>query len=253
MTVAAVVQARMGSTRLPGKVMRALQGHTVLAQVVMRLRRSSTVDTIIVATTQHPLDDMIVDECARLNVPYYRGREHDVLDRYYEAARAHGAEVVVRVTSDCPLIDPGVLDEAVSVYLRAASSSSAPAYVSNTLERSYPRGLDVEVFGFGALEQAWRAASAPHEREHVTPYFYEHPDQFRLLQVKHSADLSALRWTLDTEEDWALLSTIYAALWSEKEPITTQAVLELLSKHPSLGELNAHVAQKPAVTPPHHG
>jgi spore coat polysaccharide biosynthesis protein SpsF (cytidylyltransferase family) len=176
--ITAIIQARMGSTRLPGKVLMDLAGKTVLARVVSRLRRAERVDEIVVATTDSLADDAIVPECHQLKVEYFRGSENDVLDRYYQTARVCAAGAVVRITSDCPVIDPQLVDETIRLLQQQGGD-----YCSNVLPRTYPRGLDTEVFTVAALEQAWREARDPSEREHVTPYFYRHPELFRLVSL----------------------------------------------------------------------
>ena len=241
MRVVAIVQARMGSTRLPGKVMKRLAGHTVLSHVIRRLQVCRQVDQIVIATSAKKVDDTIVQEAKRHGVDCFRGSEEDVLERYYLAATEAGAEVVVRVTSDCPLLDPELIDRMISSFL-----SSDIDYLSNSLQRCYPRGLDAEIFTFSALTQACREAQHAHEREHVTPYIYHHPELFRLQNYGGREDLSNHRWTLDTEEDWALIEAIYDALYLENKALfSTEEVLRLLDRRPELVALNAHVEQKP--------
>ena len=176
--VVAIIQARMGSTRLPGKVLLELAGRTMLGRVVRRVRLAGLVDEVVVATTNAPADDPIVDECRRLPVACFRGSEHDVVERYHRAAAAYRADVVVRITADCPLIDPEVTDHVIRAFLQ-----HRPDYASNTLHRTYPRGLDTEVFTAAALARACHEASEPYQRTHVTPYIYQHPEYFRLLAV----------------------------------------------------------------------
>ncbi len=175
MKIVAIVQARMGSTRLPGKALKDLHGRTMLARVVRRALRSALIDKLVVATTEKKADDVIVSECDSLGISCFRGSEDDVLDRYYQAARAFSADLIVRITSDCPLIDPEIIDRVVQAFL-----DNCPDYASNTIESTYPRGLDVEVFAFDALKKAWCEASMDFQHVHVTPYIYLHPDQFRI-------------------------------------------------------------------------
>jgi spore coat polysaccharide biosynthesis protein SpsF (cytidylyltransferase family) len=238
MRTAAIIQARMGSTRLPGKVVMDLGGETVLARTVLRLRRTSLVHEVVVATTIAETDDVIVRECERLHVQSYRGSEPDVLDRYYGASRECEAEVVVRVTSDCPLIDPELVDETVQMLIEHQA-----AYASNVSPRTYPRGLDTEVFTLSALEQAWREAREPYQREHVTPYFYEHPELFRLVSVTGHTDYSRYRWTLDTAEDLELIRTIYSRFGS-RDHFGWREVITLMESEPELAGLNSRVLQK---------
>jgi spore coat polysaccharide biosynthesis protein SpsF len=236
--IAAIVQARMGSTRLPSKVLMDLGGESVLARVVKRLRRAALLNEVVVATTEAPTDEAIVRECQRLGVRCFRGSETDVLDRYYQTARACGAEVVVRITSDCPLIDPELVDETIQMFLGQHAD-----YGSNVAPRRYPRGLDTEVFTTAALEQAWQEAHEAHQREHVTPYFNEHPEQFRLISAGGQIDYSGYRWTLDTAEDLELLRSIYSRL-GNRDDFHWREALAVVEREPELAELNAHVVQK---------
>jgi len=234
----AIVQARMGSTRLPGKALADIGGATALARVVERLRRSELLQTIVVATTSVREDDAIIEECKRLGAPCFRGSETDVLDRYYQAAMCHKAAAVVRITADCPVIDPELLDEVVRKF-----RSTGADYASNGIERSYPRGLDVEVFSVEALSAAWQAATVPYQREHVTPYFYENPERFRIESLAAPSDYSAYRWTLDTPEDLQLLRKIYDG-FGNRGLFTWREIIQLMEREPELCSLNSHILQK---------
>lgn len=238
MSVVAIVQARMGSTRLPGKVLHDIGGRTMLARVVRRTQRAASLDQLIVATSGRAADEAIVAECRELDVPVFRGDEDDVLDRYYQASKAFGAETVVRITSDCPLSDPGVIDQVVNAFLNAEAD-----YASNTLQRTYPRGLDVEVMAVSALKCAWQEASEPFQRVHVTPYLYQNPDRFRLLSIANERDSSEHRWTVDTREDLAFVREIYGRFGNEDD-FSWADVLDLLIREPALVELNRAVQQK---------
>jgi len=238
MRVVAIIQARMGSTRLPGKVLKDLAGATVLERVVSRLCRCRLVSEVVVATSTEQADDAIVNECRRLGTEAFRGSEQDVLDRYYRAAQHARAEVVVRITSDCPLIDPGVTDKAIQAFL-----TQQPDYASNALERTYPRGLDTEVMTFSALESAWTEARQAYQREHVTPFLYQHPERFKILSVKGDRDYSQYRWTLDTPEDLEFLRAVYTR-GVDRQDLTWQDVLNMLEREPELAEINRHVVQK---------
>lgn len=237
MRVVAIVQARMGSTRLPGKVLQDLGRKTMLARVVERVRRARLIDELLVATTDGPEDEAIVEECRRYSVKVCRGDRDDVLDRYFRAAQLMKAEVVVRITSDCPLIDPGITDQTVAAFLE-----EIPDYASNVLTRTYPRGLDTEAMSFSALAEAWQQAGKPYEREHVTPYIYENPGKFKLLSVTGDTDFSALRWTADTPEDLGFVRAIYSR-FGEKT-FDWRDVLGLLEREPELMELNRSIMQK---------
>ena len=234
----AIIQARMGSSRLPGKVLMDLGGETVLGRVVHRLERSREIDDLVVATTAEPADEAIVRACEGLHVRCFRGSEHDVLDRYYQAAHFYSADAVVRVTSDCPVIDPELVDETVRKFREERAD-----YASNVFPRTYPRGLDAEVFTIAALDRAWNEAREPHQREHVTPYLYEHPHIFRLASVSGGVDHSGYRWTLDTREDLELLRAIYSR-FDGRDDFSWQEVLHLMEREPELAELNSQVLQK---------
>lgn len=235
--VVAIIQARMGSTRLPGKVLADIQGQPMLAHVLVRTRGARTVNEVIVATTTESPDDVIVDFCREHQSPCFRGSEEDVLDRYYRAAKQFAANVVVRITSDCPLIDPGVIDKLVLAFL-----DRRPDYASNGVIRTYPRGLDTEVIGCDTLELAWRDARLPYQRSHVTPYIYENPKQFKILSVTAERDFSEFRWTVDTEQDLEFIRAVYARLGPGA--FSWVDVIKLLESEPQLATLNQSVAQK---------
>jgi len=244
MNIVGVVQARMGSTRLPGKVLMDVAGETMLARTVRRVAKARNISSICVATTLEPEDAAIAAEAEQLGAAVFRGSTTDVLDRYLGAARLREADAVVRITSDCPLIDAGVLSRVVQEFCDAVPPVD---YCSNTIRRSYPRGLDTEVIRRSALERAGREAQLAHEREHVTPYLHEHPDRFRLLSVTNGDDWSQLRWTVDVEEDLILVREIYGRLGADGA-FGWQDAVELLRREPQLAALNAHVEQK-AVRP----
>ena len=239
MKVVAIVQARMGSTRLPGKVLKDLAGETMLARVIGRLHRAKRIDEVLVATTGESADDAIVDECRKLLIEVSRGDQDDVLDRYFKAAEFASADVVVRITSDCPLIDPEITDKTIARFL-----DELPDYASNTIVRTYPRGLDTEVMSFFALSRAWQKAQKPYEREHVTPYLHDHPSEFRLVSVVGDRDYSAHRWTVDTPGDFLFVQAVYNRLKSEGI-FSWREVLDLLDREPELADLNRCVAQEP--------
>jgi spore coat polysaccharide biosynthesis protein SpsF len=234
----AIVQARMGSSRLPGKVLLDLSGETVLSRVVSRLRRAVLVHEIVVATSLAEKDDAIVAECERIEVQCFRGSELDVLGRYYKCAQIYAASAIVRITADCPLIDAEIVDRTARLF-----HENSCDYASNALEPSYPRGLDVEVFTMAALACAWREAVTGYEREHVTPYIWEHAELFRLVSLKAEADYSGYRWTLDTVEDLELLRAIYAR-FGDRNDFAWRQVMRLMEIEPQLAQINAHVIQK---------
>lgn len=201
MRIGAVIQARMGSTRLPGKVLMALHGKPMLAHVLERAGAVPGIDTVIVATTVHDRDNPIAEFCRRWQVPCYRGSEDDVLDRYYRASVLDRLQAVIRITADCPLLDPAVVERVVAEFLVSGAD-----YCSNVHPPTYPDGLDVEVMRIEALERAWCEAADPFEREHVTPYIWRRPfavdeSGFTMSNVADAHDRSALRWTVDTAAD----------------------------------------------------
>lgn len=229
----------MGSTRLPSKVLEDLAGEPMLARVVNRTRRAKTLDTVVVATTTQPIDDAIVRLCEKQGWPFFRGSEEDLLDRYYQAAMAFKADVVVRITSDCPLIEPEIIDRVVNEFL---SHYPEVEYVSNNLQRTFPLGLDVEVMSFAALRKAWQEDTDPAWREHVTPYIWRHPQKFKIRNVANDTDYSYMRWTVDTIKDLTFVRKIYNHFQSDN--FSWKDVLNLLETHPEWLEINRHVQQK---------
>lgn len=239
MKTVVIVQARMTSTRLPGKVLMQVLGKSLLEYLVERLRRVKLADAFLIATTGNATDDPVVALCQRLEVACTRGPEHDVLARYHAAASAHGAGVVVRVTADCPLIDPAVIDAAIALY-----RSGAYDYVSNALNTGYPVGMAAEVFSFALLEQARREASAPAEREHVTPFFYGRPERYRIGRMVNQPDLGHERWTVDTEQDFELVRRMIEATAPHCAEVEMNQWVDLLDQHPGWRAINQHVKQK---------
>jgi spore coat polysaccharide biosynthesis protein SpsF len=236
-----ISQARMGSTRLPGKVLRTAAGKPFLQHQLERLRRVKGADAVWVATTTLASDDPIVALCDDLGIPTFRGSEDDVLSRYHGAAQTAGADRVVRVTSDCPLIDPVIVDRVID---RIANDAEKPDYVSNTLVRSFPRGLDCEVFSMEALDEAHRLATRVEEREHVTPYIYWRPERFKIAQEVSRVDLSAHRWTVDTPADEELVRRLLEAAMSIAPSFGLDELLSIIEAHPDWSLLNAHIEQK---------
>ncbi len=236
-----IVQARLGSTRLPGKVLKTVLGKTLLDFQIERLSRSKLVKGTVIATTTNPNDDVLEDFCKSRNVLCHRGSENDVLSRYIEAAKKMNADPIVRVTSDCPLIDPQVLDDVVGCYL-----DNFPKYdfVANTIERTYARGLDCEVVSFKALHTAHQKAKDQACREHVTRYLYLHPEEFNLFNVASKTDSSRYRLTVDTAEDFELIKRILETLYPKDPAFTIDDVVRVLTENPSWEKLNAHIEQK---------
>lgn len=231
MRTVAIIQARMQSTRLPGKVLADVAGAPALFRVVERARRAITLDAVVVATSDEPADDAVARFCDAFGIEFFRGSQDDVLARYAQAAKRFRADVVVRLTGDCPLLDPRVIDRVVGTYDPARFD-----YVTNTLECTYPDGLDVEVMSYDALLTAEREATLSSEREHVTPYVRKHPERFRSANVRHDEDLSHLRWTLDEADDLEFVCAVYAGCGPE--PFGMNEVLRLLASRPDLVEIN---------------
>jgi spore coat polysaccharide biosynthesis protein SpsF len=238
MKVVAIVQARMGSTRLPGKVLLDLAGEPMLSRVVRRLRRAQRVDEVVIATTTESRDDALADFCQQCGIACFRGSETDVLDRYYRAAQAHQATAVVRITSDCPFIEPEIVDRVI-----AELGEGDVDYASNVAApRTFPRGLDIEAFSWKTLERIWQEDRNPAWREHVTLSIHKQPALFRTRDVRHDTDLSHLRWTVDTPEDFAFASRVYESFGDDA--FSWRDVLAMLEQHPEWTALNQHIEQK---------
>jgi spore coat polysaccharide biosynthesis protein SpsF len=239
MRVVVVVQARTGSSRLPGKVLMPLAGRPLLERMLERIWAATTPDDVVVATTTGADDDEIYDLAIAAGTSCYRGHPADLLDRHLRAARRAYADVVVKIPSDCPLISPSVIDRVIGFFKEQAGRFD---YVSNLHPASYPDGNDVEVMPFGVLQAAWDDARAEYEREHTTPFIWEHPERFRLGNVRWEAPLdfsSSHRWTVDYPEDYALVSAVYDALWSPRSIFEIDEVFALLEARPDIARLNA--------------
>ena len=237
--IAAIVQARMGSSRLPGKTLMDLAGRPLLGHLIERARRIPGLEAVVIATTERPADRAIIDFANAHGVPVYAGSEDDVLDRFHQAAQRFGVSVVVRVTPDCPLLDPAVAGLVLKRFLDAGGGLD---YASNTQPPTFPDGQDTEVFSAAALARAWREARLPSEREHVTPYIWKHPERFRLANVRHTEDLSALRWTVDEAADLAFARAVYARLGAGRL-FGMDEVLALLAREPALREMNGSLTR----------
>lgn len=241
MKVEIYVQARMRSTRLPGKVMLNVLNQPLLGHLLDRLKQIKRAHAIAILTTTHPADDAIVAYCEQYGVPCYRGPEEDVLTRYYQVANKRQPQAIVRITSDCPLIDPDLVDELIEFY-----ETHPCDYASNSLQRTYPRGLDAEIFSLDALEEAFHEANQSFEREHVTPYIYRHPELFRLQNLSSpNLNWGHHRWTVDTVEDFTLVRLILENLLPQNPQFRLKDILFLLEKHPDWLTINAHILQKP--------
>ncbi|OIQ88340.1 3-deoxy-manno-octulosonate cytidylyltransferase [mine drainage metagenome] len=241
MRVVATIEARMKSTRLPGKNLRQILGKPMLERLIERLRLAKTVDDIVIATTDDPSDDSIEALASRLGVAWFRGSTDDVLDRVLRAARNANADVIVEITGDCPLIDPAIVDKVVGVY-----QSNKFDYVSNIIKLTYPDGMDVQVFSTNVLEEVAHLTMDPADREHVSLYIYEHPEKFALHNVV--SGLAEKYWhyrlTVDTADDFALITAIFKALYPINPRFGLGDVLALLERQPALLELNRHITAK---------
>jgi spore coat polysaccharide biosynthesis protein SpsF len=234
--IAAIVQARMGSSRLPGKTLADIGGRPMLGRLVDRARLIPGVEQVVIATTGRPADAAILSFAEAERLPASAGSEQDVLDRIYRAASRFGVSVIVRVTPDCPMLDPEVSGRVLAEFRRLDGRVD---YVSNVHPPTFPDGLDTEVFSREALEIAWREARLASDREHVTPYIWRQPDRFRLANLATASDLSALRWTVDTAADLEFARAVYAALKGTGGVFGMDQVLQLLESRPELRLLNA--------------
>ncbi len=231
--IVAIIQARTDSTRLPNKVMADIFGKPLIIHLLERVKESTTINEIILATTTRSVDTPLVNVVRDYGFPVFRGNCNDVLDRYYKAATKYNADGIVRITGDCPLIDPAVVDKVTHVFLKHQYD-----YVTNTLEPTYPDGLDVEVFSYNALQKTWGEAILVSEREHVTSYLRNHPEKFSLKDVKHTIDLSYMRWTVDQQEDLTFVREVFKRLYNKQKIFHLQDIVDLLQKHPELIEIN---------------
>jgi len=254
----------MSSSRLPGKILADIAGQPMLQRVFIRTSRAASVSQTIFATTTDSADDPIAEYCGFSGIPFTRGSQFDVLGRYYQAAKQFKADVVVRITADCPVIDPGLIDDVVNTVINDRSSviSSEFDFAANRLPppwgRTYPIGLDTEVCTFAALERAWKEAAEPHQREHVMPYFYEgvelsavsrqrsegvSPRGFRIALLHHTTDFGDYRWTVDTPEDLEFMRQVYSR-FDGRDDFTWKEVLDLVHDNPDLMKINAGVRHK---------
>jgi spore coat polysaccharide biosynthesis protein SpsF len=243
MSVVCIMQARTGSTRLPEKVLKKIKNKTILEHDIDRVLKAKTVDELVIATTEKDEDNVIVDIAKNCSVGYYRGSEDNVLSRYYFAAKKYDAEIVIRITSDCPLIDPQIIDDMVNEFLKLRKNENID-YLSNKVKMTFPRGLDVEVFTFDALEKTFLEATQKFEKEHVTPYIYLNPKKFKIKNYENDTDYSMFRWTLDTEEDFLFIKKIYDHLYNENKMFLFRDVLKYVQENPEISKLNEHVRQK---------
>ncbi|MBO1513356.1 cytidylyltransferase domain-containing protein [Metabacillus bambusae] len=236
--ILAIIQARMSSKRFPGKVLKPILGVPMLLRQIERVKCASLIDQLVIATSEEPSDDPIAQLCLENNILSFRGSLDNVLDRFYKAAKPFSPEHVVRLTGDCPLIDPELINKIIKYHLDHQFH-----YTSNTLEPTFPDGLDIEVFQFLSLKKAWENADLQHQMEHVTPYIYENREFFSLGSYKNDLDLSNLRWTVDEKVDYELVVKIYEALYCSETIFTIHDILNYLDENQELKNLNKHIGR----------
>lgn len=240
--IVAIIQARMTSSRLPGKVLIPIVGYPMLYHVVNRVSSAKMVNQTVIATTDDPADDPIAEFCLTNGYACFRGHPYDVLDRYYQAALKFQADIIVRITADCPLMDPELIDSLLQTFL-----DTKVDFAANRLpppwDRSYPIGLDIECVRFDSLRKAWQEAESPFEREHVMPYLYDQPDRFKILLTHHDPDYGKKRWTVDTPQDLALVKAIFEN-FAPRLDFSWLEVIELINQHPEMEKINTSIIAK---------
>ncbi len=236
MNIAAMIQARRGSTRFKDKTFSDLQGKPLLMHIINRVKYSQYIKDVIIATTTNKEDDKIEDFAKENNISIFRGSEDNVLDRFYQAAKKFNVDIIVRVTADDPFKDPKVIDKAIGIFIKECYD-----YVSNTIKPTYPEGIDIEVFSFKALEKAWNEANKISEKEHVTPYIWKNPNLFKTHNFEYKEDLSKLRWTIDYKEDYEFAKEVYKRLYKEGKIFYMEEILELLKREPELSKINKDI------------
>jgi len=239
--ISVIIQARMNSNRLPGKVLRKIDNKPIIEFLINRINKSELIDNIIVATSNNLEDNQIVDQCKRMKINYFRGSENNVLSRYYEASIKFNLKSIVRICADSPFIDHIILDKMISNFFDKSSSYD---YLSNTLNQTYPVGMNIEIFTHSSLEQAFLNSNQKYQLEHVTPYIYENPNLFNLGQEHLSEDYSSIRITLDEEDDYILINKIFENIKIKKIEFGLKEIIELYNSNPNLFKLNSHIKQK---------
>jgi len=240
--IIAILQARMGSSRLSGKVLRKIKGKTLLELYLNRVKPSQLIDKIVIATTTKSSDDAIEELAKRLGFDCFRGSESDLLDRFWQCAKKYKADVVVRLTADDPFVDYQVIDRAIKIF-----TENQVDFVTNHFEPTYPEGLDTEIYSIGALERSLQEAKLLSEREHVFPYIQNHQSRFKIINFRQDSDYSHLRWTIDYDCDFKMTEIIYDYLYKDKPIFLQDDILSLLEKHPEIAEMNAHINRKEGV------
>jgi spore coat polysaccharide biosynthesis protein SpsF len=239
--IIAIIQARMGSTRLPGKVLKEVEGMTLLEYQLSRIKKSKLLDKVIIATSILPQDDPIVNLGKEVGVECFRGSENDVLTRYYAAAKSTFADIVVRLTADCPFSDPDIIDDTIRLFMDEKADYAANTVPPQT--STYPNGSDVEVFSMKALDRANTEAKDPHDREHVTFYFWKYDKGFKTVQLKNQKDLSKYRFTVDYPEDLEVVSFIIKKLKEQKRFGHISDVINIIDSNPEIKEKNSKLMQ----------
>lgn len=243
--IVAIIQARMTSSRLPGKVLKEIAGIPMIAHVINRVAKAKLVDQTIIATTHDPADNLIEEFCNERGIACFRGHPFDVLDRYYQAALSYQANTIVRITADCPLMDADLIDHLITSFIETnvdfAANRLPPPW-----KRTFPIGLDIEVVGFKALEKAWKEATLPYEREHVLPYLYDQPNRFKILLMQHEPDYGNKRWTVDTPEDLDLLNQIFNQ-FSPRMDFSWLEVINVIEQNPDLEKINKVISAKNVI------
>lgn len=237
--VSAMIQARMSSTRLPGKVLRQINGRPMLAYMVERVKAACNVDNVVLVTSIDSSDDAIVELCKKNDILYYRGSLDDLIDRYYQAAKKFGVDIIVRLTGDCPLVDPRIIDDMVNIYKNATYD-----YIANTIPPKWtvPEGMDVEIFSFKNLERAWSEAKKPSEREHVTFYFWHNPQLFSVYRYNLKQDFSQYRLTVDYPEDFEAVKAVFTNLYHVNHLFTMEDIVNFLKNNPNIYKMNKDIA-----------
>ncbi|MFX1554510.1 MAG: cytidylyltransferase domain-containing protein [Promethearchaeota archaeon] len=231
-----IIQARMSSTRLPGKILKTVLGKPLLYFLIERLKLVENSNKLILAIAKGDINQPLIDFAEKYDIKYKIGEEDDVLDRYYQTAKLFNGDVIVRITADCPLMDPDLIDKGLDIFL-----SENYDYISNNHPETYPDGYDIEIFSFKALETAWKEAKLPSEREHVTPYLWKNPDKFKISVYKSEEDLSSFRITIDEPEDYELISKIYTEFKYNWINIRLKDVINYLRENPDIFKINAHL------------
>jgi spore coat polysaccharide biosynthesis protein SpsF len=240
--IIAIAQARIGSTRLPGKVMMKIKDKTLLELYINRVRPSKYIDKIIIATTVNSADDIIEQLAVKIGIECFRGNENDLLDRYYQCAKKYNANLIVRITPDDPFVDHEVIDRAIDIFI-----NDKVDFVTNHFDPTYPEGLDIEVYSFAAMEKSWKEAKLLSEREHVFPYIQNNPDKFKIVNFKQEKDYSHLRWTIDHACDFEMTKKIYDFLYDKKQIFLQEDILKLIGEHPEIAEMNSHIKRKEGI------